>query len=248
MTLIAHISDLHVGTKGFSKDALFSVIDEINCLAPDFVVLTGDITEKGYYNEYLKAVDYLKLFKSPVYPVPGNHDSRNVGNETFEELIGERNWAKTIHKNEKMLVIGLDSSGPDIDEGHVGRPQQLWMENILEESFSRCLFSIVAIHHHVIPVPKTGREKSVLSDAGDILKSLTDNNVDIVMCGHRHVPYLWKIENTLFISAGTTSSTKLRGRSLNSFNTYDISEKHIDVILNQLDGSKITLGKVKRAF
>ncbi|KZX15363.1 metallophosphoesterase family protein [Methanobrevibacter filiformis] len=248
MTFIAHISDLHVGTKGFNKDSLLYIVDEINSLKPDLIVLTGDLTEKGYYSEYLEVVEYLNLFKSPLFSIPGNHDSRNVGNESFEEIIGERNWARKIDNGEEMLLIGLDSSEPDIDEGHVGRAQQIWMENILDEAVTHSLFSIVAIHHHVIPIPSTGREKSVLSDAGDVLKSLIDNNVDIVMCGHRHVPYLWKFENTLFISAGTTSSTKLRGKSLNSFNTYDITENRVDAILNQIDGAKISLGNLKRAF
>ena len=76
----------------------------------------------------------------------------------------------------------------------------------------------MALHHHVIPIPKTGRERNVLTDAGDVLKTLTDHEVDLVLAGHKHVPNIWKMNNTLFVNAGSLSSNKLRGDDKNSYN------------------------------
>lgn len=118
------------------------------------VIVTGDLTDHGYYSELLKVKKYLSMIQHPLFVVPGNHDSRNVGYEVFEEFIGERSWVLT--KDDDLTVVGLDSSGPDIDNGHIGRPQQLWMENELNKSLENSNFSIVAMHHHVIPVPKMG--------------------------------------------------------------------------------------------
>lgn len=118
------------------------------------------------------------------------------------------------------------------------------MKNELDDPLKNFNFSIVAMHHHFIPVPKTWRERNVLSDAGDILQSLIDHNVNILICGHKHAPYLWRMENTLFINVGSASSIKLRGKYKNSYNTYDISENNIDLLpLNQVDGKKLFLGK-----
>lgn len=244
MTLIAHISDLHISKGSFDEKVLLEVIEQINDLNPDLIILTGDITNQGYYSDFVKATEYLNMFDPQLFAVPGNHDSRNVGYEVFEELIGDLSWVLT--KDDDFTIIGLDSTDPDLDRGHIGRPQQLWMESELHKCFVDSKFSIVALHHHVIPVPKTGRERNVLSDAGDILQSLIDNDVNIVMCGHKHVPHFWEVENTLFVNAGSASSTKLRGKIANSYNTYNITDEFIEVILNQVNGNKLLLGKFNR--
>ncbi len=246
MTVIAHISDLHVTESSFNDAVYLEAVKQINELNPDMILLTGDITNNGYYSQFHRALEYLNMLESPLFAIPGNHDSRNVGYETFEELIGERSWVLT--KDDDLAVIGLDSSGPDVDNGHIGRPQQLWMENQLDKCLANSIFSIVALHHHVIPVPKTGRERNVLSDAGDILQSLIDHNVDMVLCGHKHVPHLWKMENTIFVNAGSVSSVKLRGKDVNSYNTYYITDDHVEAILNQVNGDKISLGKFDRSL
>lgn len=244
MTIIAHISDLHVSHTEFDEDVFFQAVDEINNLQPDMIVLTGDLTDQGYYRDYLLVKDYLSRFESPLFAVPGNHDSRNLGHQTFEELIGERSWKLT--KDDDFVVIGLDSSTPDVDSGNIGRPQQLWMDHILDDCVVNERFSVVALHHHVIPIPETGRERNVLSDAGDILKTLVNHEVDMVLAGHKHVPNIWKMNNTLFVNAGSLCSKKLRGKDTNSYNTYFIDDDSIKVVLNRVAGDKILLGEYPR--
>lgn len=244
MFLIAHISDLHISNSTFNEEIFFEAVNQINELNPDIILLTGDITNNGYYSEFNKAIDYLNMFNSPLFAVPGNHDSRNLGFEAFENFLGKLNWV--LNKFNELIIIGLDSSDPDLDRGHIGRPQQYWMEKELNKSFNNSKLSIVSMHHHVIPVPKTGRERNVLSDAGDILKSLIDCNVNIVLSGHKHVSNLWKVENTLFINAGSTSSIKLRGNDVNSYNIYKITDDYIEANLNQVRGNSISLGNFKR--
>lgn len=243
MTTIAHISDLHISKYEFNEEIFLRAVDEINSLNPDMIILTGDLTNQGYYKEFVLATHYLSKFDSPVYAVPGNHDSRNLGYESFEELIGERSWKLT--KDNDFVVIGVDSSSPDVDDGNIGRPQQVWMDHQLDDCLLNSKFSVVALHHHVIPIPETGRERNILNDAGDILKTLINHEVDIVMCGHKHVSNIWQMNETLFVNAGSLSSNKLRGKDLNSYNTYNISEDTIEIILNNMDGSKVLLGQFK---
>ncbi len=244
MTLIVHISDLHISNSAFDEQVFNEAIVEINNLEPDMVILTGDITENGYYAEFQQATKYLGMFDAPLFAVPGNHDARNLGYQTFEELIGEKSWKLTMDDN--FTVIGLDSSSPDEDKGHIGTPQHMWLEHQLDECVINDQFSIVALHHHVVPLPQTGRERNVLSDAGDILKTLTTHEVDLVLSGHKHVPNIWKLNNTLIVNAGSISSVKLRGKNKNSYNIYNITDSEIEIFLNEVKGEKFLFGKYPR--
>jgi Icc protein len=242
MAFIVHLSDIHVGAINFKEDYLLRAINKVNDLNPNLVIVTGDVTENGYYAEFIKVAEYLDLLESPLLVVPGNHDARHIGNECFEELIKKRCGTLNV-KTPEICAIGLDSSEPDIDYGKVGRAQQASMEKELKNAGKNNLYKIIALHHHIIPVPKTGRERNVLTDAGDILKSIIDRKADLVLSGHKHVPYVWFVENTTFVTAGTVSSLKLRGKDICSFNTIDIQPDSVEIILNQADGKFKRLAK-----
>lgn len=244
MTVIAHISDLHISKSDFDEEMFMLAVAEINELQPDMIILTGDITNNGYYKQFKQATKYLAMFEPPLFAVPGNHDARNLGYQTFEELIGERSWKLTV--GDDFTVIGLDSSTPDESSGDIGRPQHLWLEHQLDECVINENFTIVVLHHHVIPIPQTGRERNVLSDSGDILKTLTTHEVDLVLSGHKHVPNIWKINETLIANAGSLCSEKLRGKNTNSYNVYNISEDEIEIYLHKVGGEKFLFGKYPR--
>jgi 3',5'-cyclic AMP phosphodiesterase CpdA len=102
------------------------------------------------------------------------------------------------------------------------------------------------LHHHVISIPQTGRERNVLSDAGDVLKTLTTHEVDLILSGHKHVPNIWRINDTLAVNAGSLCSSKLRGKNKNSYNVYNITDSEIEIFLNIVGGEKFLFGKFPR--
>ena len=114
MVTIAHISDPHVGSPYFVPNLMNRVISELNELKPDAVVVTGDLTSEGFRQEYKSWVAYADRIEAPIYTVPGNHDSRNVGYVHFEDLIGPRTWSVDV---EGVRIVGIDSSEPDQNEG-----------------------------------------------------------------------------------------------------------------------------------
>ncbi len=242
MALIAHISDLHVGAIAFHEELLNKVINDINEMQPDVTIVTGDITENGYYMEFEKAAWYLDDIETPMLVVPGNHDARHVGDQCFGELIKDRFSILNLHKK-GLKVIGLDSSEPDLDYGKVGRTQQRFMEIEIEKAQNHNLYTIIALHHHIIPVPKTGRERNVLSDAGDILESIIVGGANLVLSGHKHMPHVWMMGGTTFATAGTASSLKLRGKEFASYNTVEINDEYIKIILRGADGKKRILAE-----
>lgn len=242
MVCIAHVSDLHVGSLAFYKDLLIKVIDEVNNIQPDITIITGDITENGYFMEFEKAADYLDKLDTPMLVIPGNHDARHVGDKCFSELIKTRYGTLKL-KEKKLEVIGLDSSEPDLDYGKIGRSQQEFMEKELAKAQKHERYTIIALHHHIIPVPQTGRERNVLIDAGDILQSILNGGANLVVSGHKHMPHVWIMEDTVFATAGTASSLKLRGKTFPSYNTVQIEEDTIEIVLRGSDGKQRMLAK-----
>src|SRR4051795_8741389 len=89
---IVQLSDLHCGQQFFLPNLLERAIAEVNELAPDVVIVSGDLTSHGFKDEYALARRYLDGIEcESIVVIPGNHDSRNVGYVHFEELFGSRN-------------------------------------------------------------------------------------------------------------------------------------------------------------
>src|SRR6266550_4727476 len=88
---------------------------------------------------------------------------------------------------------------------------------------------IFVLHHHLLPIPGTGRERNIVYDAGDAIECLQRSGVDIVLSGHKHVPYAWRLEDLFVINAGTVSSQRLRGKTRPCYNLIEITNHHVDV-------------------
>src|ERR671919_249584 len=172
---IAQISDLHCGGPYFEASLLERAISEINELAPDVVVCSGDLTTFGFRHEYLTAREYLDR----------------------------------------------------IDHGQIGRGRYRWIEEQFAEDSAE--LKIFVLHHHLLPVPGTGRERNVVYDAGDVIECLQRAGVNLVLSGHKHVPYAWRLEDLFVINTGTVSSLRLRGHTRPCYNVIEVSGTHVDV-------------------
>ena len=221
---IAQISDIHCGGPDFVPNLMERAVAEINELDPDIVICSGDLTTFGFKHEYAMAKEYLDRLECDAFVViPGNHDSRNVGYVHFEELFGERN---SVLRKGGVTVVAVDSTEPDLDHGQIGRGRYRW----IEEQFSgEAELRIFVLHHHLLPVPGTGRERNVVYDAGDCIECLQRAGVDLVLSGHKHVPYAWRLENLFVVNAGTVSSMRLRGKTRPCYNVIEVSDRHVDV-------------------
>jgi Icc protein len=222
---ICQISDIHCGNPKFIPDLLERSILEINDLEPAAVVVSGDLTDAGYRQEFEMAAEYIGRFRCEnVMVIPGNHDSRNVGYVHFERHFGERYSCIDF---EDAVMVGVDSSEPDLNDGRVGREHYEFIRESFKEAGER--LKIFVIHHHLIPIPGTGRERNIIFDAGDVLELLDEVGTDLVLSGHKHVPYSWKLENMFIVNSGTTSTTRLRGNTRPCYNIIEIENGHVRV-------------------
>jgi Icc protein len=193
---IAHLSDLHVSSGYFVPEYADHVVSAMASLRPDLTVVTGDLTTEGHLHEYERAIALLKtLTTGRLLVVPGNHDARNEGYMLFEELFGTR---YPQYEDDNVSILGIDSSQPDIDDGHVGRTNY---PHIAEAMSIAGKTRILAMHHHLVPIPGTGRERHIPTDAGDVLKLCVENRVDIVLSGHKHLPWVWRLHDTYLAAA-----------------------------------------------
>jgi 3',5'-cyclic AMP phosphodiesterase CpdA len=221
---LAHLSDIHCGDPHFVPDLMERAIAEINDLDPDIVVCSGDLTTYGFKEEFARARHYLERIScDALVVVPGNHDSRNVGYVHFEELIGER---RSVVRRGGATVVAVDSTEPDLDHGQIGRGSYGWIE---EQFADPAELRIFVLHHHLLPIPGTGRERNVVYDAGDAIECLQRAGVQLVLSGHKHVPYAWKLEDLFVVNTGTVSTLRLRGNTRPCYNVVEIEGSHVAI-------------------
>jgi 3',5'-cyclic AMP phosphodiesterase CpdA len=243
--LIAQLSDVHVGGARYREELLRSAIEEINVAAPDLVVIAGDLTDDGYPDQYPLAEKELAALACPqVVRVPGNHDARNVGYLLYENTFGARDSRRRFTCGDlEVALVAVDSSKPDIDEGEIGREHYAWIqEGFAEEADLR----VFVCHHHLVPVPGTGRERNQVLDAGDALSVLRQSSVDLVLSGHRHVPYVWPIAGMLLVHSGTVSTLRTRGFAHPAYNLIRVEAGRISVELCVPGGERRSLGDYPR--
>jgi 3',5'-cyclic-AMP phosphodiesterase len=241
---IAHISDVHAGEVTFQHNVMARVIADINTMKPDIVIVAGDLTAAGYEDEYAKAAELLAEIHPPKVVIPGNHDARNVGWVHFEHYFGPRfsryRKAFTPERAERLrasgfTVVGVDSSEPDVNEGRVGRDRYGWVRSQYQDADDVKIF---AIHHHLVSIPGTGRERNIVTDAGDLLAQLTNLDIDLVVSGHKHVPFFWGVNGILIANSGTCATKRLRGLTPSSWNEVEVDASTIKVFLHYPDGRR----------
>jgi 3',5'-cyclic-AMP phosphodiesterase len=230
---IVQMSDVHVGSGRFRPDLLEATIEESNALEPDLVAIVGDLTMEGYRWEFAEAKEYFDRLECPnVIYAMGNHDAKNVGYRHFEEFFGIRERSAQIPVPEgEAKVVAIDSTKPDLDEGEVGREHYSWLDSEFR-GWDRGP-RILMIHHHILAVPGTGRDVNNLRDAGDVMAILRELRVDMVLSGHRHVPYVWSISGVRIVHSGTVSSMRVRGTMPPSYNVIEIDEQSVSITLHQ---------------
>lgn len=236
--LLVQVSDIHCGSM-FRERTLQAAVKEINSMSPDVVLVTGDLTEDGVIPEFETAARELKKLEAEkVIFVSGNHDYRSTGYLLFRQFFP----FSQVTEIDGVVIVVLSSARPDRDDGEVGHRQNLWLESTLARYENR--LKIVAIHHHIIPVPDTGADQITVVDAGDVLRSLTKSGVELVLCGHRHRPWRWQIENMKVIHAGSVSCERLRGFFCNSYNVITIKKNRIEEKVKIVDGEFVDFNTI----
>lgn len=237
--IIVQISDLHVGSQ-FLQEKFDILVDEVNLINPDAIVITGDLTNEGLMKEYEKCKSLLSKFNTKkIITISGNHDYRNTGYLLFKKFFP----FETINElDNNVVLVTLGTARPDRNEGEVGYRQNLWLDRTMKKY--KDWVKILAMHHHLVAIPDTGSDQLTVVDAGDILRTIMTNNVDLVLCGHKHRPWIWDFGKPMVVNAGTATSERVRGLFENTYNIITISDKTIQVELKVVGGKRVPLDEI----
>ncbi len=237
--LIVQISDLHVGSQ-FLQDKFDQLVQEVNQISPDVIVVTGDLTNEGLMKEYEECKMLLAKFSAKkIITISGNHDYRNTGYLLFKKYFP----FETINElNNDVVLVTLGTARPDRNEGEVGYRQNLWLERTMKKYKDKV--KILAMHHHLVAIPDTGSDQLTVVDAGDVLRTILDTQVDLVLCGHKHRPWAWNFGNLMVVNAGTATSERVRGLFDNTYNIITVSKKSVQVDLKIVGGKRIPINDI----
>lgn len=240
---IVQISDLHVGSQ-FIESQFDIMATEVNDLKPDVVVVTGDLTNEGIRDEYERCRSLLSTIRTKkLVAVSGNHDYRNTGYLLFRRYFPSHNITEL---GGKVVLATIGTARPDRNEGEVGYRQNLWLENTLKKY--RDWLIIVAMHHHLVDVPDTGSGHQTVRDAGDVLRTILDSGVGLVLCGHNHRPWVWDFGRLKVVNAGTVTSERPRGLFENTYNIITVNDGAARVDLKIVGGRRMPLSDIVRDY
>ncbi|MEK0339226.1 MAG: metallophosphoesterase family protein [Nitrosopumilus sp.] len=241
--IIVQLSDLHVGSQ-FLPEVFETLVKEVNELNPDVIVITGDLTNEGLMKEYEECKSLLTKFNvKKIISISGNHDYRNTGYLLFKKFFP----FQTVNElDDDVVLVTVGTARPDRNEGEVGYRQNLWLERTMKKYKDKV--KIVAMHHHLIPIPDTGSDQLTVVDAGDVLRTVLDTKVDVVLCGHKHRPWAWNFGKLTIVNAGTATSERLRGLFENTYNILTISNKKVLVDLKIVGGKRLPINEIVNSY
>jgi len=230
---IMHISDLHFGSE-FVPQYMENIITYIKEKKPDVVICTGDCVHKGRVVQIKGITPYFNRIReiTKLLAVPGNHDAKNSGLIFFEKLIGPRR-SRLLLEDKDTMIVGLCSAKDDMAEGMLGDEQLDWASRQFNKNLEN---RVIALHHHLIPIPMSGQKFTTVRDAGEILELTQLFEIDLVLMGHRHVPHAYTISwrndsTTTFLYSGTSTSNKVRADDSPSFNRIYLNEGDLEVYM-----------------
>jgi len=214
-----HFTDLHIRSYEEDESQPFStynrmmrVLEEARRqqITPVFSLLTGDLSNQGFEESYVrlqKIVKDVEELGGPVLMTPGNHDDR----EHFQKyLLGEEPDVnrpyRAVHEFGALKVIVLDSKveGAYVQGGFEGN-QLDWLESELNTSPDQDV--LLAFHHPLPPLRHKATDQLLMraEDAQRFLEIVKPYNILGILTGHVHAPYFNMIRGIPCISGIATA-------------------------------------------
>ena len=239
MRTIVHLSDLHFGR--VDQQLLDPLRTLVASLAPDVLVVSGDLTQRAKTEEFIAARAFLDTLPGPQIVVPGNHDIPlyNVASRFLTPL---RRYLRYVtldltpeYVDDEIAVLGLNTARSlTIKDGRVN-PEQVALIRQRMSAVPKDVTRIV-VTHHPFDLPQTFDKDDLVNRAPMAMRAFSECGVDLLLAGHLHASVAgntaarYKIDGyaALMVQAGTATSTRGRGES-NSFNVLKVENSAIRV-------------------
>jgi 3',5'-cyclic AMP phosphodiesterase CpdA len=184
------------------------LVDQVLSLAPDRVIVTGDLTALGDEDELRRARMLLEPFIAAglLVVIPGNHDRytdargsafevvfRDLLTSDLPELADERGYPFVKLVGERHALVGLDSTRvqgwSQYVVGRIGVAQLRHLARVLEHPLLAGRTVLLLTHHG--PAGPSGAfdwNESGLIDAAALLRTIRHRPV-VLLHGHSHHRY-----------------------------------------------------------
>lgn len=232
MRRVVQISDLHFGN---NDPALLAPLRRaIEKIAPDVLVVSGDLVEHATKAEFLEAKGFLDTLPKPQIVVPGNHDLPFY-NWPARAFFGLSYYRSIItsdlcpsYEDDEIAIFGANTSRVWPIRG--GSLSSLQLE-YLARTFAAVPDHLVRllVTHHPFDLPEAQGRRLIVGHARRSIQRLAPT-VDIMLAGHIHLSstgststhYKTAGHAMTFVQAGTACSNRDKGEK-NSFNALHIS-------------------------
>nr|WP_296598562.1 metallophosphoesterase [Phenylobacterium sp.] len=175
---------------------LDAIAGDVAALAPDHVVITGDVINFATPEEFEAARAWLETLGDPanVTVSPGNHDAlAAVG--APRSFAPWRPWLSDgaegdfphLRVRGPVALVNLSSALPTalhLAQGTLGATQIERAREMLREAGERGLYRVVLIHHPVARGVVPGRKE--LTDAEAFRAVLAEAGAELILHGHAH--------------------------------------------------------------
>lgn len=231
MSCVLHLSDPHFGTQREAVvEALLRLAQQV---APDLVVLSGDVTQRARHSQFAAAAAFLERLPagSARLVVPGNHDIPlyNLPARLISPYGGYRRVfgpeLEPLHETPELLAIGLNTTRRYRHKhGEVSAAQIERVARRLRGARPGQLRLVVA--HHPFQVTRDQDVKNLLRGFEAAAHAWAEAGADLVLGGHIHLAYVKPLAEQLVglprplwaVQAGTALSHRVRGMVPNSVN------------------------------
>ncbi|MET9520010.1 metallophosphoesterase [Streptomyces sp. NPDC002994] len=213
MTVIAHLSDIHIDGGQRSVERTRAVMDYLEDLPHDLdaVLVTGDIADHGLPSEYEQARALLKS-RHPVLICPGNHDERVAFRQS---LLGRPEPAAAtpvnqVHRADGFVIALCDSSVPGKGEGFIEDETLEWLDGVLVRTPVEVPV-LVGFHHPPVPL-HTPYVDGIRQFGEERLAALAGRHPHLAafLCGHAHTPAATTFAGRpLLVAPGVVSTLRL---------------------------------------
>lgn len=232
---IVHLSDLHFGAA--AQGLVQQLSRQVQALAPDLTVISGDLTQRARRDEFEQAADFVKTLPGAHLLIPGNHDLATL--RLHERLLYPwHKWKRylaselePVLQQPGFVAMGLNTARraslhADWSRGRINERQILRVENCLAEA-SPLQVRIVATHHPFF-LTDEALHRGLVGRFAQAWPRFRAAGVDLLLSGHLHLAYARAFEGMVVAQASTGISHRLKGEP-NGFNLISASRERIDV-------------------
>ena len=234
MRTLVHLSDLHFGT--VDSAIVAPLLEFIRATKPDFVVISGDLTQRARTAQFIEARRFIDAIPFPYMVIPGNHDVplHNVFARLFRMLDKFRRYIcedlEPFYVDDEIAIAGVNTTRALT--GKNGRINQGQLEKLRTRFATVPATHVkIVVTHHPFDLPPGIVGDRVVLRAKQAMHVLAQIPVDMLLAGHFHVggttrtTTRYKIDNfaALIVAAGTSTSTRGRGQP-NSLNVIRIDK------------------------